>query len=140
MKILLAYDGSALADKALERATNIAGKLDMDLAIVAVTADMCLPELELSPMDCETIARAYSVQTQSWLDKATAHAAEKGVKAEGLLRAGNPAEQILEAADTIGAQLILVGSHGKSAARRFFFGSVSSKVAEHAKCDVLIVR
>jgi len=140
MKILLAYDGSAQADKALDRATHLAEKLDSDLAIVSVTADLCLPMLELTEADCQTVTHAYSVETQGHIDRATARAAEKGVRVEGLLREGDPAEKILETAEGIGAGLIVVGFRGKGVARRFLFGSVSSKVAEHAKCDVLIVR
>jgi len=140
MRILLAYDGSAQADKALERAIDLAGKLDVDLAVVSVTADLCLPMLELTEADCHTITHAYAVETQGLLDKATARATEKGIRVEGLLREGDPAEKILETAEEIGAELILVGSRGKSAARKFLFGSVSSKIAEHATCDVLIVR
>jgi nucleotide-binding universal stress UspA family protein len=53
---------------------------------------------------------------------------------------GNPAEEILKFAEEVRADLIAMGSHGKTGALRFLMGSVSRKVLDHAKCPVLIVR
>ncbi len=56
------------------------------------------------------------------------------------VREGNPADEILSIADEWGAELILVGSHGKSGLDRFLLGSISSKVSQHANCGVLIAK
>ncbi len=56
------------------------------------------------------------------------------------VRLGSTANEILTAAEKFGADLIMVGSHGKSAIARFVLGSVSQSVASHAKCSVLIAR
>lgn len=53
---------------------------------------------------------------------------------------GDPAEEILRYADEIGAGLIAMGSHGQTGILRLMMGSVSRKVADHAKCPVLIAR
>ena len=53
---------------------------------------------------------------------------------------GNPKNVILEEAETFGADLIIVGSHGSGFVERFLMGSVSQAVALHAKCSVEIVR
>jgi nucleotide-binding universal stress UspA family protein len=53
---------------------------------------------------------------------------------------GDPAIALIEVAEAVGAQLIVVGSKGLADIGRFLLGSVPSKVAQHAHCDVLIVR
>lgn len=52
---------------------------------------------------------------------------------------GDPADGILTVAEQVGADLIVVGARGLGAIERFVRGSVSTKVAHHAPCDVLIV-
>lgn len=53
---------------------------------------------------------------------------------------GSPAHVIIQEAETFGADLIIVGSHGHEAVAGFLLGSVSQSVALHAKCSVEIVR
>jgi len=53
---------------------------------------------------------------------------------------GSPKHVILMEADTFGADLITVGSHGHGIIDRFLLGSVSQSIALHAKCSVEIVR
>jgi phosphoglycerate kinase len=53
---------------------------------------------------------------------------------------GDPADEILRFADEIGADLIVMGSHGRTGVMRILMGSVSRKVLDQAKCPVLIVR
>ena len=54
--------------------------------------------------------------------------------------AGPPAEVIIDEAKIVNADLIVVGSHGRSGFTRFFLGSVSGAVASHAPCNIMIVR
>lgn len=53
---------------------------------------------------------------------------------------GEPAGAILDAAQQWGADLIVVGSHGRSGLDRFLLGSVSDRVVRHARCSVQVVR
>ena len=53
---------------------------------------------------------------------------------------GDPADKILEVAETEGADLIVVGNKGMTGARRFLLGSVPNQVSHHAPCNVLIVK
>ena len=62
-----------------------------------------------------------------------------GVKAVGHLVEDDPASAILDTADDVEADLVVVGSRGLGRATRFLRGSVSSKVASHAKRSVLVV-
>jgi nucleotide-binding universal stress UspA family protein len=63
-----------------------------------------------------------------------------GLHAEVLIRSGNPADQILQEADTWGADCILVGAKGTRGIERLLLGSVSSAVSARAHCSVEIVR
>jgi nucleotide-binding universal stress UspA family protein len=63
----------------------------------------------------------------------------EGLSVEGHAVAGNAADAILEAAQTIGADLVVVGSKGMHGARRVL-GSVPNSVAHGANCSVLIVK
>ena len=66
--------------------------------------------------------------------------ADKGLAAELLVKEGRPADGILDAADEVDADLIVIGSTGKHGALRMLMGSVSSRVAEYSTRSVLIVK
>lgn len=66
--------------------------------------------------------------------------ASAGFKASGLVLSGNAKEVILEEAQKWAADLIVVGSHGRSGFKRFLLGSVSEAIAMNAHCSVVVVR
>jgi len=66
------------------------------------------------------------------------HAA--GFKVDANVEVGDIREKIIDCASDWGADLIVVGSHGRSGIQRFLLGSVAEFVARHAKCLVEIVR
>ena len=63
-----------------------------------------------------------------------------GANATYLVWEGEAGEAIVAAADSEDADLIVVGSHGRSGVSRFFIGSVSDFVVRHAHCPVMVVR
>ncbi len=65
---------------------------------------------------------------------------EAGFAVEKHAREGDPAHVIIDVAGEQDADLIVVGARGTTGLRRFMLGSVSSKLAHHAPCSVLIVR
>ncbi len=74
------------------------------------------------------------------LDSAATIAAEYGIETKSHPRDGDPADAILNVADEVGADLIVVGNKGMTGARRFLLGSVPNKVSHHAPCSVFIAR
>ncbi len=66
--------------------------------------------------------------------------AASGVKAETILKVGNPAEEIINAADDGHFDVILVGIQGMNPVKRFFIGSVADRVVRYATVPVLVVR
>jgi nucleotide-binding universal stress UspA family protein len=63
-----------------------------------------------------------------------------GLRADAELRAGDPATGILAAAQAIDADLIVLGTHGRTGPARLVLGSVARNVVRHATCSVLVAR
>jgi nucleotide-binding universal stress UspA family protein len=146
MRVLFATDGS-------ERA-RAAGKL---LAALPLPADTRITILSVAPESnwIGTPPLGAEVPVYSWLadsaseeEKAARRDAEEaaswlgvgGRTVETIVPRGQAATAILEQAEAGGADLIVVGSHGKGAVTRFLMGSVSERVARHAHCSVLVAR
>jgi nucleotide-binding universal stress UspA family protein len=132
-RIVVGYDGSEHAHKALERAVEIAN--GATVAVVSAAHVEGFLGGAVSPIDpTEAEAR----------EKALADAREymesRGVTAEFIAGSGNPGDVLVQEAAERGADLIVVGTRGRNAARRIALGSVSTNVIHHAPCDVLVVR
>lgn len=131
------YDGSEHADRALDRAVEIATSMKASLRVVCAAKIVggAHPRGGVSPVDpgdAEVLAES--------LEKARGRLADAGVPVQMVEGHGDPADIIIEDAKENGAGLIVVGTHGKGFTKRLVAGSVSTKVAQHAECDVLIVR
>lgn len=140
MKILVAHDGSTQADKALDVAVGIAGKSGGSVVLVNVVPDLCLASEEIGMETCELVSRSLADEAERSMRKVMARMAEKGVAATLAIKHGRPADAILEVADEIAADLIVIGSTGKHGALRMLLGSVSSRVAEYSTRSVFIVK
>jgi nucleotide-binding universal stress UspA family protein len=73
-------------------------------------------------------------------EKAIAEAEQQGIAAEMHHPGGDPAEGLLKVAESVDADLIVVGNRGMTGAKRFVLGSVPNAVAHRAPCSVLIVK
>jgi nucleotide-binding universal stress UspA family protein len=69
-----------------------------------------------------------------------ARARKAGVRAKGLAVEGLPHDRIVQTAKRLRADLIVIGTHGRTGLARFFLGSVASRVVATAPCPVLTVR
>jgi len=74
------------------------------------------------------------------LDAAAAQARSEGVEVQTHPVEADPADAILNIAEKVDADLIVVGNKGMTGARRYFLGSVPNNVSHHAPCSVIIVR
>jgi nucleotide-binding universal stress UspA family protein len=74
------------------------------------------------------------------LARAEAEAESQGVELMTHAREGEPAQALLSVADEQDADLIVVGARGLTGLERFLLGSVTSKLAHHAPCSLMIVR
>jgi nucleotide-binding universal stress UspA family protein len=74
------------------------------------------------------------------LAEVAAVCADTGATVQTHLMRDDPADALLDVADAVHADLIVIGNRGMSGAKRFLLGSVPNKVSHHAHCTVLIVR
>jgi nucleotide-binding universal stress UspA family protein len=94
----------------------------------------------VSPKVYEDLSRSMRAAGQKQLDRLIAAATAKGAKARGLLLEGIPAEAINKAARSQRADVIVIGTHGRTGLARLFLGSVAERVVGGAPCPVLTVR
>jgi universal stress protein A len=74
------------------------------------------------------------------LARAAEQARRQGVQVRALFVEGLPADEILRAARRVRADLVVVGTHGRSGVSRLFMGSVAERVVRESRCPVLTVR
>lgn len=139
-KILLAYDGSDAGQKALLDCKDVAQWSQADLHLVAVMPSaMSFVGLEGGVYDVELEERERR-KYQAVLEDGLRRMADAGWTARGEVVTGEAIEEITKAARTIGADLIVVGhKHLDSWAARWWRGSISGTLIEHAPCSVLVV-
>jgi len=144
MKILIAYDGSSCADSALEDLRQ-AGLPRLAEAMVISVSELWTPVVESVGAGAARIVGALPVSlekaeslAQTACERVQSYFPDWTVKAEA--RLGAPATVVIEKADVWRPDLIVVGSHGRSALGRFMLGSVSQKVVTEAHCSVRVAR
>lgn len=94
----------------------------------------------MAPAVYQQMSDASRAWARKQLDRLTARAKAARVRTRGLLREGVVADQIVRVARGQRADLIVIGTHGRTGVARFFLGSVAARVAATAPCPVLTVR
>jgi nucleotide-binding universal stress UspA family protein len=135
-KILLAYDGSESAKKALNAALDLARKYEAELYVLTVAQPPDFGE----DVETEAIIENSRSYHQRILAPVKHLVAASGIKARFEVAVGHPAEQIIYHADRYQVDLIVLGHRGKSLFRRLLLGSVSKQVTQYADRTVLVVR
>jgi nucleotide-binding universal stress UspA family protein len=136
-KILIAHDGSKSSDKALKRGLEIAERFDSAVTVMTVIPSLYLTEL--METDREKILRTLSEDAEKMMAKIKA--GPRNISSlKTVIKQGSPADEILKAAEKMKADMIVTGSHGRHGAQKFLLGSVSSKIIDHASCNVLVVK
>ncbi|MBP7410922.1 universal stress protein [Methanoculleus sp. 10] len=143
--ILAAVDGSEISHRALEEALAIARAMQASMHVVHVIPTGAYPVLtpnEIEPPDIARQALLDSLEREAdrILADAERQAAAAGLRITVHKHRGHPGAGITALAQELGADLTVVGSHGRSRIDRFFLGSVSSYVVDHASSTVMIVR
>ena len=94
----------------------------------------------ISPSVYDQMSKSARAWAQKQMDRLLAKAKTARVRARGMLLEGMAHEQIVRAAKRQRADLIVMGTHGRTGVARFFLGSVAARVAATASCPVLTVR
>jgi|SRR5688572_5852567 len=144
MKILLAIDGSPCSDAAVEEVARRPWPEGSSIMVLTALETPLPPTPEAWAMPVtyfEEIEAALRKQGRNIVDRALQKLkSNKTVSVDAMLAPGSPRPVILDEAESWGADLIVLGSHGYSAWKRLLLGSVSQAVVSHAKCSVEVVR
>ncbi len=139
-KILLAYDGSDAGQKALLDSRELAHWNQSELILIAVMPSaMSFVGLEGGVYDMELEEREKK-KHQAVLEDGLRRLSEAGYATRGEVVVGEAVDEITKYAKKISADLIVVGhKHLDSWAARWWRGSISGAMIEHAPCSMLIV-
>jgi nucleotide-binding universal stress UspA family protein len=145
--IVVGYDGSEPAVRALERAAQLAHALRSRVIAVTVTepiaaygAAAAAPgyAAPVGPA-LEEVHEAQEARAERLLAEARTRLRGRGIEAQTVSALGAPAAAIVQEAEEHDADLIVVGTREPGFFERLYRGSVSQGVARKARCDVLVV-
>jgi nucleotide-binding universal stress UspA family protein len=141
--MVVGTDGSDTAEEAVRQAIDLARLTGATLSVVSafqpVSKRRIQGEQEGVPADiAHEIGPREDVNLV--LDAAAAKARAAGIEVRTHPVQADPADAILNVAEEVDADLIVVGNKGMTGARRYFLGSVPNNVSHHAPCSVIIVR
>lgn len=140
--VVVAYDFSSTADVALERAVELACRAPEHVLHFVTVLD---PRTGLGLDPGATIDYRYAEQLQrDLLDRLHAIFAVRGPTSEVHffvhVLIGDAVPEILAVAEDVGADMIVLGSHGRTGVRRVVLGSVSESIVRAAGCPVIVAR
>lgn len=143
-RILIAVTNDELAERVIGTGSALAGALGARLALVhivdlaAASAAAATPvDIGVAPTVIQEVVEAEEETGKALLDHLAAQFPRDRV--ETLLREGTPVEEAVAAAAEWGADLLVVGTHGRGGLQRLVLGSVAEGVLRHAHCPVLVV-
>jgi nucleotide-binding universal stress UspA family protein len=142
-RIVVGTDGSETAGQAVDQAIELARLSGATLSIVSAYQPASGRRVEAeqagAPSDVQyEIGPREDVNLV--LETAAAKAKGEGIEVQIHPVEGDPADAILNVAEEIKGDLIVVGNKGMTGARRYLLGSVPNNVSHHAPCSVIIVR
>ena len=139
-KILFAHDGGMAAERVLVYLEHVARTEQAEVVVLHVYE---LPERYIATEGYEELRDQYHAVAQEVVDDAVASLEERGVTAQGLTLAGDPAggsaRAILETAEQKDVSLIVMGTRGPSSMTELMLGNVTIEVLRYARCPVLVV-
>ena len=143
MKILLAMDGSDYSHAALQSVISRPWPADTTVKILNVVEPPSLlmgREMGGYDPEFEAVWTALREQAKELVGKAAEKVRAAKLQVSTDLVEGDPKSQIIDIANQWHADMIVVGSHGRSGLGRFLLGSVSQDVVRHAHCSVEVIR
>jgi nucleotide-binding universal stress UspA family protein len=142
LKALIATDGSATSEAALDMAGELLGGKQVEVTLLHVVPRHLIYDSRGGPVVAETFDMAEAQRASAaLLDTSAQRLRDRGVgpTITKQLETGDPADVILTVAENHDIDLIIMGSRGLGAMARFLRGSTSTKVSAHAPCAVLVV-
>ena len=143
MKILIGVDDSPHSAAALEFVKKMTWPSGTEVCVVSAVRPAVALYTEVYVPASEQVERILEDQRklhEELVSRAEMALRDRGFKTCARVLVGDAREAIIEMAKSEHADLIVVGSHGRSGLTKLLMGSVASHVVTHAPCDVLVVR
>jgi nucleotide-binding universal stress UspA family protein len=138
--ILVPTDFSEYADYALDYAIELAKTLQARLTILYVFHLSSLALGEAPPAVLDDTWQAMETHAQQQTQKALARVLKAGLQGDSVIMEGTPFQTIIDTAKDKGADLIVMGTHGRTGLTHALMGSMAEKVVRLAPCPVLMTR
>lgn len=145
-RVLIALDGSALAEQALRPGLEVARRLGAHVTLMQVATAVPVPhdvifELELAEGGIGDLLAADTIENaKTYLAAVAKRVARYGVPVETHVDIGSAAERIIGYSAYNEIDLVVMATHGRSGLRRWAYGSVTEKVLRSGQCALLVVR
>lgn len=142
MKILLAIDDSKFSEAATAAVLTQMSPRETEMCILHVVEPLLLvPEFRTGDIDrLKAAEQQLRRRGEERVARAEQLLCKAGFSVRTVVKEGDPRAEILDHAAKWGADLIVLGSHGRRGLERFLMGSVAEFVSRHAGCSVEIVR
>ena len=141
MNVLIGVDESPFSEAAVELVKRMPWPAGTRIRVVSASAPLFATGGEAAGPD--VIGQLIEIQDRhhtEMAERAARSLRDAGLSSEGAMLSGDPRSALVEEARRTKADLVVVGSHGRSGLSRMVLGSVAAHVASHAPCSVLIVK
>jgi len=141
-RIIVATDGSKYSEAAVREAIGIAKRCGSTLTAISVVHSETASPFDIvhTEMMKETIVEKEQKMAECTMRDFKEASAKEGISVTGLIYSGKPFEAIVETAKEKRADLIVVGSHGRTGITKLLMGSVTERVIGLSECAVLVVK
>jgi nucleotide-binding universal stress UspA family protein len=139
-KILVPTDFSDCSKKALAYAVPLAEQHHAEIVLLFVAPSPAYAGGEYGIIDCSALNAELCATGQKRLEELVVDAIQNKVPTETIVRAGSATAEIVNVAETLPADMIVISTHGYSGLKHVVLGSVAEHVVRHAPCPVLVVR
>lgn len=143
--LLFATDFSEGADKAVEHARSLAILTGAQLHLLHVITELSDQRRKRVPADVintfiHEVTQVANTDMETFCQRHFANAAEQGIRITHEVVVGHGYADIIDVADQRGADMIIMGTHGKTGLEKMLVGSTAERVVRHASIPVLTVR
>jgi nucleotide-binding universal stress UspA family protein len=136
-RVLVATDTSEASAGAERAGIELSSRVGASLVFLSV---IDTSRLRLPGGLFHTRVDQVRAQRELALMASVAKARQQGIAAQFIIWEGDPGASVIDAAEAEGADLIIVGSHGRGPVGRLLLGSVSSHVVDHGRLPVMVIR
>lgn len=139
-RILLPIDFTAHCERTARHAAWLAQQSAGTLHLAHIVENPLDPIYKPEEVQHWVVVEHASKRACEMLEEAARTCLPVGMPRELHILAGDPSEKLVELAQTIGADLIVMSTHGTSSIAHLLLGDIAEKVARHARCPVLLIR